>query len=146
MPNPQNTVQVTAQRAGQTYLDTYRLAADVLPPAERVADSFGMTLQELFIADSARTLPAQEPLLRDEDRSRLTLKLAIIEADPRTMRALKRQAKLYEAESIEEYLQDAVLGVLINDEASSIIDRAGSEVCVSLGAPGCTRLKAEPLS
>jgi hypothetical protein len=95
-------------------------------------------LPELFQADRDRTLPGQEDLLRDDDSGRMTSKLAIVEADPRTLRALQRQAKFYEAESVEEYLQDAVLGQLISDEAHSILDQAGQEICLSLGGPGST--------
>lgn len=35
MPNPQNTVQVAAHRAGERYLDTYELDLDAIPPARR---------------------------------------------------------------------------------------------------------------
>jgi hypothetical protein len=33
MPNPQNTVQVAAQRARRSYLDTYELNLDATTPA-----------------------------------------------------------------------------------------------------------------
>ncbi|HXM25492.1 MAG TPA: hypothetical protein VN957_05685 [Chthoniobacterales bacterium] len=107
MPNPQNTVQVAAHRAGESYLDTYELAPDAVAPATRVAASFGMTLPELFGAERGGPLPGQEDLLRDDDRGRITLKLAIVEADPRTLRALRRQARFAEAGSVEESSRSA---------------------------------------
>jgi hypothetical protein len=100
VPNPQNTVQVVAQRAGESYLDTCELDAG----ATRVAVSFGMTLPEFFAAEQKGTVPGQEDLRREDDCGRTTFILAFAEADPRILRALQRRAKFYEAESVEEYL------------------------------------------
>jgi hypothetical protein len=39
MPDPQNTVQVAPERAGQSYLDTYELEPDAIPPGMSFAAS-----------------------------------------------------------------------------------------------------------
>ena len=41
MPNPQNTGQVLARRAGQGYLETYELESEAISPATKVGGSFG---------------------------------------------------------------------------------------------------------
>ncbi len=104
MPNPENTVQVAAHRAGESYLDTCELEPDAIRPATRVAVSFRMTLPEFFAAEQEGTVPGQEDLRREDDCGRTTFILAVAEADPRILRALQRRAKFYEAESVEEYL------------------------------------------
>jgi len=51
VPNPENTVQVAAQRASESYLDTCELETDGIRPATRVAVSFRMTLPEFFAGE-----------------------------------------------------------------------------------------------
>jgi hypothetical protein len=142
MPNLENTVQVAARCSGEHYLHTYQLEAAAVPPAARVATSFGMTLQELFEANQKGVLPGQEDLLHSEDAGRLTLRLSIVEADPRILRALERQARFAEA-TITEYLEETLKSVLCSEEAGSILSAAGDEVCPSLGV-GAELLKAQP--
>jgi hypothetical protein len=84
---PKNTVQVAAQRAGESYPDTYELEADAIRPATRATASFGMTLPEFFAAKQECSLPGQEDLPRESDCGRITFKLAIVEADPQILRA-----------------------------------------------------------
>jgi len=95
---------VAAQRAGESHLDTCELEPDAIRPATRVAVSFRMTLPEFFAAEQEGTVPGQEDLRREDDCGRTTFILAVAEADPRLLRALRRRAKFYEAESVEEYL------------------------------------------
>ena len=104
MPNPENTVQVAAQRAGESYLDACELEPDAIRPSTRVAVSFRMTLPGFFAAEQEGTVPGQEDLRWEDDCGRTTFILAVAEADPRMLRALQRPAKFDEAESVEEYL------------------------------------------
>ena len=103
MPNPENTVQVAAQRAGESYLDACELEPDAIGRRPGCV-SFRITLPEFFAAEQEGTVPGQEGLRREDDCGRTTFILAVAEADPRILRALQRPAKFDEAESVEEYL------------------------------------------
>jgi hypothetical protein len=81
VPNPENTVQGAAQRAGESYLDTCELEPDAIRPATSVAVSFRMTLPEFFAAEQEGTLPSQEDLRREDDSGRTRFILAVAEAD-----------------------------------------------------------------
>jgi hypothetical protein len=54
-PDPRNTVQVTAQRAGEAHLETNKLVA--IPPTIIVAASFGMTSEKFAEEVRNESLP-----------------------------------------------------------------------------------------
>ena len=116
--NPENNAQVAAQRAGESYQDTQELEADAIRAATRATASFGMTLPEFFATEQEGSLPGQEDLPKESDCGRITLKLAIVEADPRILRSLQRRA-------VEEYLPRCRSRVARYDGAHSFLDPVG---------------------
>jgi hypothetical protein len=85
----------------------------------------------------------QGDLLRDENPDEVTLKLAIVEADARTLRALSCQASLHAVSSVAEHFKDAVVAQLIAQKEHSILCQAGWENCLPLDGPATKLVKAD---
>ena len=96
-------VQVAAQRVGESYLDTWSSSGRD-PAGDQSCREFQNDAPGIFRGEQEGTVPGQEDLRREDDSGRTRFILAIAEADLRTLRASQRRAKIYEAESVEEYL------------------------------------------
>jgi hypothetical protein len=124
VPNPENTVQGAAQRAGESYLDTCELEPDAIRPATSVALSFRMTLPEFFAAE-------QEVLCR----AKKTSEVRMTAPAPHSYGRLPKPTRGYSVRCsvgrnstrlnpLRNVSQVAVLGQLVSDGAHSILDPA----------------------
>ncbi len=116
------------KRAGVTWL--WQFPSSTFKQARAGAKRLGLSLGQLLCGDYPFTgVPKAEGLRRftHTDQEASTLKIKVTGCDEFTLSCLKRQAK-FSGLSVEEYIAEAVYGILTCDEEDSVLDTRTGEV------------------